>query len=284
MTFVGKILVIVIMAFALLFLGISTVVFSTHTNWKEATSKERTKVQDLTKKVADAKDEVARAEKDLAAAKTAAEGEKKALNDRITQLNTDIENARSQATEAKDQLGKTQDNMKIALDEANARKQETDTLRAQKGAVEKQGNEYKLRQTELNDKIRELERMLETAKKNEADLRDRTARYSSLLRKHGLSDDISQVKGLESPPPVEGEVVRVDKQNKTLEVSIGSDDGLVPGHELLVFRTKPRPEFLGRVRVRATDPDQAVAEVIGRTIQGKKIQEGDIVSSTLRPR
>ena len=43
MTFVGKILVIVIMAFALLFLGISTVVFSTHTNWKTATEAEKKK-------------------------------------------------------------------------------------------------------------------------------------------------------------------------------------------------------------------------------------------------
>ncbi len=284
MTFVGKILVIVIMAFALLFLGISTVVFSTHTNWKEATTKEKAKVQDLTKKVTDAKDEVARAEKDLAAAKTAAEAEKKALNDRLAQLTSDIENARKQATEAADQLGGTQKNMQIALDEANARKQETDQLRGQKAAVEKQANEYKLRETELNDKIRELQRLLDTAKKNEADLRDRTARFSALLRSKGLSDDISQVKGLESPPPVEGEVVRVDKQNRTLEVSIGSDDGLVPGHELLVYRTKPRAEFLGRIRIRAVDPDQAVGEVVGRTIQGKKIQEGDIVSSTLRAR
>ena len=35
MTFVGKILVIVIMAFALIFLGISTVVFTTAKNWKD---------------------------------------------------------------------------------------------------------------------------------------------------------------------------------------------------------------------------------------------------------
>ena len=37
MTFVGKILVLVITALALVFLGVSTVVFTTATNWKEAT-------------------------------------------------------------------------------------------------------------------------------------------------------------------------------------------------------------------------------------------------------
>ena len=32
------------------------------------------------------------------------------------------------------------------------------------------------------------------------------------------------------------------------------------------------------------DPDQAVAKVIGNTYLGKKIKEGDIVSSTVKPR
>ncbi len=41
MTFVGKILVIVIMAFSLLFLGISTVVFTTSKNWMAATKEEQ---------------------------------------------------------------------------------------------------------------------------------------------------------------------------------------------------------------------------------------------------
>ena len=41
MTFVGKILVILIMAFSFLFLGISTVVFSTAVNWKTETAKQK---------------------------------------------------------------------------------------------------------------------------------------------------------------------------------------------------------------------------------------------------
>ena len=157
-------------------------------------------------------------------------------------------------------------------------------LRTQKSAVEKQANEFKLHQAELNDRIRELERILDTATKNNADLRERVAKFSTLLRQNGLSDDISQIKGLESPPPVMGEVKRIDPTNRRLEVTIGSDDGLVVGHELFVFRTTPRPEYIGKVAIVAVDPDQAVAKVIGNTFQGKKIKEGDIVSSTIKPR
>ncbi len=48
--------------------------------------------------------------------------------------------------------------------------------------MEKQANEYQLRQAELNDKIRELERMLDTATKNNSDLRERVAKYTTLLQ------------------------------------------------------------------------------------------------------
>ena len=50
MTFVGKILVIVIMAFSLLFLGLSTVVFTTSKNWMVATKAEQKKVDRAARK------------------------------------------------------------------------------------------------------------------------------------------------------------------------------------------------------------------------------------------
>jgi len=54
---------------------------------------------------------------------------------------------------------------------------------------------------------------------------------------------------------------------------------------MVVFRTKPTPEYLGKVRVTAVDPDKAVVRVIdGKTYHGKKIQEGDSVSTKVRPR
>jgi len=150
--------------------------------------------------------------------------------------------------------------------------------------VEKQANEFQLRQAELNDRIRELERMQDTATKNNADLREQVAKFSTLLQKNGLSTDISQIKGLESPPPVEGLVKEVDSSNRRIVISIGSDDGLVQGHELVIYRTKPRPEYVGKFQVIAVDPDQAVGRVVGNTNQGKKIKEGDIVSSSVKPR
>src|SRR5262249_36263754 len=264
--------------------GVSTVVFATSRNWKEATAAERKKVSDLQTKLKDAQALKDASEKALNDAKVAFEGQVKVLDGRIRSLEDTNKRDSEQITAVRKDLAAADENAKSALQEVEARRNETMRLREQKSAVEKQANEFKLQHAELNDRIRELERLLETATKNNSDLRERVAKYSTLLQRNGLSTDISQLKGLESPPPVTGEVKRIDPTNRSMEVPIGSDDGLVVGHELFVYRVSPRPEYLGKVSIVAVDPDQAVAKVIGKTYLGKKIKEGDIVSSESKPR
>jgi len=284
MTTVGKILVLFIMAFSLILSAISTVVFTTSKNWKTATEAERKKVNDVTVKLKEQTAKTEAAQKDLEAANASYEAKAKQLTDRIKSIEDANVLAQNQVTTAKTQVADAQQTAKAALEEAEARRKETLQLREQKSLVEKQGNEFKLHTAELNDKIRELERAMETATKNNTDLRERVAKFSTLLRSQGLSDDISQIKGMESPPPVVGEVKRVEATNRKFEATIGSNDGLVPGHELYLFRTSPRPEYIGKAEVLSVDPNQSVLQVKGTTYQGKKIQEGDIVSSTIKPR
>jgi len=284
MTTVGKILVLFIMAFSLILSAISSVVFTTSKNWKAATETEKQNVAELTTKLKDEEARKLAAQKDLDTQTTNYQALAKQLNDKIASVEEQNKLAQQQITTAAGQVATAQQNAKTALDEAEANRKETLQLRDQKAAVEQQANEFKLHLAELNDKIREMERALETATKNGVDLRERVAKYSSLLRSNGLSDDIAQIKGLESPPPVVGEVTRVDPTNRKIESSIGSNDGLVPGHELYIVRTSPRPEYIGKAKVLSVDPNQSVLQVIGGTYQGKKIQESDIVSSTIKPR
>ncbi|MFI5455849.1 MAG: hypothetical protein ACHRXM_10400 [Isosphaerales bacterium] len=284
MTFVGKILVLVIMAFALLFLGISTVVFTTAKNWMVATKAEQKKVEDMKKKLDVAQAQSESAKKGLEEAKSDLDQMKKNLNTQLSGLKDENARNSTQITAVRSQLAAAAETAKSTMTEVIARREQTTLLRNQKAAVEKQANEFKLHQADLTDRIRELERGLDTATKNNADLRERVAKFSALLRQNGLSDDISQIKGLESPPPVMGEVKRIDSSNRSVEITIGSDDGLVIGHELHLYRVSPRPEYLGKIKITAVDPDQAVGKVVGNTYQGKKIKEGDIVSSTIKPR
>jgi TolA-binding protein len=284
MTQVGKILVLVIMAFSLIFLGVSTMVFVTSRNWKDATAKKDTEVKKVRGELSTAQAAVDAAKKNLEQAQAEAQQATKALEGRLRTLEDQNKRDLTQITSVREQLATALATAQTSLAEVEARRNETTLLRQQKSAVEKQANEYQLRQAELNDKIRELERMLDTATKNNSNLRETVAKFTTLLQRNGLSPDISQIKGMEMPPAVTGQVTKVDPTNKRLEISIGADDGLVVGHELFLYRTKPRAEYLGRVQIIEVDPDQAVARVIGSTVQGKKIKEGDIVSSTIIPR
>ncbi|WP_337176485.1 hypothetical protein [Paludisphaera sp.] len=284
MTTVGKILVLFIMAFSLILSAVSTVVFTTSKNWKTATEVEKKKVNDLTTKLRDAEAQTAAAAKDLETQKANYEAQAKQLADKVAAVEQQNQVAQQQITTAAGQVATAQQNAKTSLDEAEANRKEALLLREQKSAVEQQANEFKLHVAELNDKIREMERALDSATKNNTDLKDRVARFSALLRSQGLSDDISQITATESAPPVVGEAKRVDANNRRFEITIGSNDGLVVGHELYIMRTSPRAEYLGKARVVSVEPNQAVVQVIGNTYQGKKIQEGDIVSSTIRPR
>lgn len=285
MTFVGKILVILIMVFSMLFLAFSVVVFSTEKNWKAERDKLKADLTTEQGKLNTASAEVDEAKKALDAAKADFAQQTKALGAQIESLKAQIASKETEVVQTRDTAGRSSETLQAALREAESRRAETDKLREQLSAVQQLANEYKITQTELNDQIRLLQRQLETATRNNADLRERAGAFAMELRKNGLSDDFTQIRGVNTvPPDVEGEVKRVDASGQRVEITIGSDDGLVVGHELEVYRTQPTPEYLGRVRIDAVDPDQAVASVIGKTIQGKKIQEGDHVAPKIRPR
>src|SRR5262245_44377382 len=143
MTYVGKILVMVIMAFALLFLGVSTVVFTTATNWKAETAKVKQKVDELTTKNTDSLTQVGAFKKDLEAANKSAAEQKKSLDNRIAALQTDIEQLNKENTAAHAEVATAQENARTALTEAEHRRNETNLLREQKLAVEKQADEFK---------------------------------------------------------------------------------------------------------------------------------------------
>ena len=59
------------------------------------------------------------------------------------------------------------------------------------------------------------------------------------------------------PPSVKGEVVGIGEKD-LIEISIGSDDGILVGHRLDVYRDQA---YLGKVVILKTSPDRAVAEI-----------------------
>ncbi len=182
-TFIGKILVIVITSVSLLFLGISTVAYSTARNWQTATVAEQKKVDELKKKLAAVQSDAEVAKKALEDAKTSLAAETKGLGAKLSQLEEENKLDVDKIATTKDQLVAAEETARDTLVQVQAKREQIGRLNDQLAAVEKQATAFRQHQVELNDRIRELERILETATKNHSDLHKKPAgRFSAMVR------------------------------------------------------------------------------------------------------
>lgn len=284
MTLVGKLLVVVNLVFAIVFLTFSVVVFNTTTNWKVKVEAQKKQINDLEGTLRSVKADSDKKDKDLAQLKNDHAKQIDDANKRIQDLKTESDTRQREITDARSLLETAQANAKNALTQANLRLEESNNLRDLLRQVQKQANQFKETQRDLQEKIQLLTRDLGIAVGNNAVLRERATALSAKLRANNLTDDVVQYAGARVPPDVQGQVARVDPKNKRVEITLGSDEGLVVGDTLYVYRDKPTAEYLGKVRLILVEPDQAVGTIEGQTVGGKKIKEGDHVTTQIRPR
>lgn len=288
MTFVGKILVIVILAFSLFFLGLSVVVFTASTNWKEAYATKNAEVTKLAGDIAAAKQAVEAANTSLDAEKQRALGEIDAQKKIAADLEVQINDLQTQASALKTQLETAQRSTEVSGKEAQDLAAETAVIREALQAAQRQANDFKAQQTQLRENITVLERQLAAAEQNNKDLRNNLAITNNFLSSRGLPTDVDQIKlatgDAIASPDIEGQVLEVDPRNERIVVSIGSDDGVVVGQEYFIYRTtETTSEFVGKVRIAGTEPDRAVGRVVSRYL-GRKVVEGDNVAGQIQPR
>jgi chromosome segregation ATPase len=173
MTFVGKIMVVVITAFSLILLGISGVGVSTAKNWTAVIQKEQSTAKDLAKKLADAKTQLENVKKGLEDSKGQFDQEKKSLDVRLAAIQEEIKRDLSQITTVREQWAAAHEKNKATMEEVAAKRNQIGEVRTKLAAVDKQSRDFKQHQTELTDLIRELERMLGTAGQDGSDLQGR---------------------------------------------------------------------------------------------------------------
>ena len=201
---------------------------------------------------------------------------------KVRDLEKSITDAQAQENQARTQLEVAQKNAQVALAEATAFKKEIDTLNETMLKAQTQANQFNSQNLELTDRIRILEREKNTAEQNARDLRDFKGKAIAFLQSKGLSaDGIALADASTAVPIVDGRVKDVDSTNRRVEITIGSNDGIGVGQQLFLFRLTPQQRFIANVKIVTVYPNKAVAEVVGRTNNGLKISEGDIVSSTL---
>jgi len=133
------------------------------------------------------------------------------------------------------------------------------------------------RVVQLTDELNQLLNQLQAIKDRNMSLAQELANAQSVLRKYGLKPHPELYEDV--PPQVEGVVLAVTNQGN-VEISIGSDDGLVKGHKLDVYRAGPVSTYLGRIEVIEAAPDRAVCRIIPEYRKGE-MQRGDFVASRI---
>ena len=282
MTLVGKIFTLLILLMSVAFLMLAVTVFATHTNWRDVVMRPRegdkepglkVQIEELSATNQTLREELERAADRLAIEQAARRYALAALQTKLESAKTELQRRESQYAELQAAHGTllttletNEENLKKVTDEIAQLR--TD-MRAAQQARDEKFNEV----VQLTDRLNELEGMRKDLEERRGQLLEQVGRMKLVLDRHEL-DEYTPVVDL--PPRVDGVVTAVGDKG-LVEISIGSDDGLREGHKLEVFRGN---SYLGRVVIRRTEPDRAVAEIDPAYRKGS-IRKGDRVATKL---
>jgi hypothetical protein len=132
------------------------------------------------------------------------------------------------------------------------------------------------RVVELTDQLHQAVNTKMALKQMNEQLAGQMAQAQDVLRHYGLSRDTPLTK---EPPAVDGLVTAVRDDNKLVEITLGTDMGVLKGHQLEVVRSAGGVStWLGRVEVIDAKVDRSVCKVLPEYRKGA-IQRGDRVFS-----
>ncbi|MGL4593774.1 MAG: hypothetical protein ACRCUY_03480 [Thermoguttaceae bacterium] len=275
MNSVGKMFIVLIFIMSIMFMAFSVSIFTTHTNWKTNTKKLE---QELTNK-----DQL------LLSLKKSYEDELSLLNQSIdgrAEKIKSLEETASNLTNENKKLKANDDEHKARLEtRENALRLSHDQLANLRGEVEELRKNLRTAQeewtklsTELVGKTDESHALSLRLASLRAVAEQLTKDYQNaieVLRQHNLEPDPEKYSGV-PPKRLDGIVTEV-RPNGWLEVSVGSDSGVMKGHQLdIVRKREDRSSYIGKVEIIEAFPDSAVAKVIPSYSRGT-VQRDDTV-------
>ncbi len=270
MNLMGKIFTLLIFFMSICFLVISVMVGATHRNWKEIAAAKQNEARQATTRLQAAKSTTTEKEKLL-------QGERVSRAIQLANLESQLKIALDNVREQGERYDKEQTISQARLTEleaATARlKQQDGELAALKADV-----------TRLTDSIRdqfrnvriltndnfELRNQSKLLAERKSKLEEENAKQIKVLRAHGLTES-SLIDHI--PPKVDGKVVRILKD--TIAVSLGSDDGVNPGHVMDIYRDD---RYIGKAIVVTAKNDISALRIEKDFMLGE-VREGDSVTT-----
>ncbi len=277
MNFFGKILVGLTAIASIFLLVASLAVYSTHRNWKEdydAIKAQLSTAQNQNQQLESQKNSLEgqlTAEVEFAkqeASKLATEREQLASQNieiqRQLDAVTQIERSNSAAILA------TQANNEKLTGQVGVLREEIRTNQAERDLAFTTA-------LEATDGLHQADNELTTLRERNTQLAQEVGNKTALLDENGIDPDTDPDAVM---PRVRGIVSKTQSTagSQLIEVTVGADDGLKPGHTVEVFRGD---RYLGRAEILKTEPDRAVGRILRQFQQGQ-IEEGDDVATRFR--
>jgi hypothetical protein len=280
MTILGKILVLVNLVFSLVTAFLIVAAYSTRTNWKAGYDKANNLYQVTLADGKFWKDEVDKAktkgDQDVAVVKKQVEVVTKERDDKQKEVDAQTNLFKEADARAKKEQAATQ----VVTEELNRRKMEVQKLQDLIVARDKQLNDQETRMKDMRD----LKVAAEINWKSEADRAQRLqTEVANISRDRapaakGAVPAVAGAATVKLPPEdVEGIILETDAKSRLVTVSLGSDAGISPGTTLQVYRLKPRPEYVGTIKI----VDAHHHESVATPVRAAAIQKGDIVASRI---
>ena len=277
MTLLGKIFTMLIFVMSLVFMTLALMVFATHRNWKQTVLDPSSGLKIQVENARDANDQI---KEQMEAVKAELERERAARRMAIQQLHSkavllqnDLEQSETQLQDRRAENAQLLEQLKVAQAELSAKTDEVNTLRGEVRTARADRDKQFDEVVALSDQLHQHQGKLETLGERRDQLAIQITDMKRVMDHFGLTVDTPLHN---RPPRLDGLVTQVSTQDKNfIEISLGSDDGIRTGHELVVFRDK---SYLARVVIRKVDTNAAVAEIVPETRRGT-IRKGDSVTT-----
>jgi predicted nuclease with TOPRIM domain len=290
MSFIGKVLIVIQIVLSIMFAALATTVYSYHQSWKVVAEK---RADDLKKTKQEMDTQVSFLNSRLDAETkraTDAESAQAAVQAQLRDVTTERNNLQVNYDRVTGDYQRATALVAINADEAGFRRDEALAQRAE-------NKQLHIKLDDSNEALINARTDLFNLQAEQVALEDKyngllneTAYLKRVVRLNDLETDPAAYQAkLDPPPKVEGLVLETQKhKNGTVQfvkISLGSDDGLVEGHELDVYRTgydtTQNSKYLGKIKITYLTPDTAVGTIL-TPVKSGVIEKGDNVTSKLR--
>jgi hypothetical protein len=285
MNIIGKIFVFAVFVMSLMLMTFAGVIYMSHVNWKDEVYRSRADClpgQQPGYKILIEEAETKRAELEAAITslqQKVAESEQSRdqvvakLQTAIVQKDQELQTLRADKDKRQAEMEKAVADVRRLREDLLAADKSVEQLQADVKAQQAKVDAQVGKSAELSAGLAEAQAQLAIAEERKAQLEKQVANARILLTQNGLSVD-SLPK--DRVPTLDGDVIAVAAGS--IQVSLGSDDGLQVGHTLEVYRGG---EYIGRAVVKTVMPDHAVAEIVKAYARGV-VQRGDKVTTRLK--